>query len=694
MSKCIRKMSKYINYFFVLSVVGLVTSTGTKWAWAAATSSAIYTAPAGAGSGAGAADGSGFNNYFIPQYLISKYGNCADCPTNMHAMTKADIEAVLNQMSGTSLHHFREGLAMGSHFPTNSSPRYIDDVAEILRLYQDRNATVILTFGMPVPTWMSGEKYSWCPMPKSESDWNNLKNNLSWAIGGLFKALWNHPKLDKNWMKARLIVEPFNEFDSIHTLDGTECKMLHGTGTRAASLAGGVQFVLNHYSVPLIVTTPSAVTGNPNYFKDFYTAGGVGQPNIHLYPPYDGNDYTSPSSVDSYIDKVVSHLTQTNAVIPAQYQNRFILGEYALAGAEAPCKPSDRPGGTIAGEARRNFLNKAFGDARIQAMSEINLTWRSVDVAPQSFNSDLWSNPALHCETRFGAFRDDYSPKPQVVEYLRANDGIDLIADKTRLGFLRSKVNILFQLHKKRQATESEMRGLLNKRIYEDATWAELEVLIKNAPMIPPADPVPPSPPADPLPPPSSAIQVINTTFTTLKNYHGACDVSAPASAQCMAAANRYCSKNLGAAGGYTVGLFQGDSAQVVCLAPAQSSYVVTSFSVLRTYHNACTSSDVALSGPCVAASSRYCFANGYTTGFGALEYNGDAAAIICTKAASGLLIDISQLRAYRPSCSTSAAGSADCIGASNSYCQAKGFAAGFGIVEYSGDSVRVDCLR
>lgn len=498
------------------------------------------------------------------------------------------------------------------------------------------------------------------------------------------------PKLDKNWMKAHLIVEPFNEFDSISTAEGSDCRILHGTGTRAAALTGGVQYVLNHYSIPLIVTTPSAVMGDPNYFKDFYAAGGVGQPNIHLYPPYDGNDNTSPSSVDNYINKVVSHLTQTNAVIPAQYQNHFILGEYALAGAEAPCQGSDRPGGTIAGEARRVFLNKAFGDSRIQSMTEVNMTWRGVDVAPQSFNNDLWANPALRCETRFGAFRDDYSPKPQVVEYLRTNDGIDLVKDESRLGFLRSRVNSLFQLHKKRQAAESEMLNLLNKRIYEDAPWAEIEVLIKNAPIAPPGPP-----PADPPPsPPSSAIQVINTTFMNLKSYHSACDVSAPASAQCMAAANRFCSKNFGAAGGFTVGLFQNDNAQVVCLAPTQSSYVVTSFSTLRTYHSACTSADVALSGPCIAASSRYCFANGYASGFGALEYNGDAAAIICTKTATGLVINISQLRVYRASCSTLAAGSADCIGASNSYCQSNGYTAGFGIVEFLGDSVRVDCLR
>lgn len=427
--------------------------------------------------------GSGFNNYFIAQYLISRYGNCAECPTNMHAMSKDEIKKVLSQVHGTSIHHFREGLALRSHFPAKNSIRYVDDVAEILKLYQDSNATVIITFGMPLPTWMSGVQSSWCPMPESDSEWLILKNNMSHAIGGLFAALWTHQALNQNWMKDHLIIEPMNEFDAIQTQRGQNCSVGYGTGKRAADLTGGIRFVLKQNGVPLAVTTPSAVMGNPNYFKDFYEAGGIGQPNIHLYPPYDGNNNTSIASVDNYLDKVVSHLTQTNAVIPQQYRNRFILGEYGLAGAEGPCQASDRPGGTIAGEASRLFLNKAFGDSRIRAMTEVNMIWRGLDVAPQDFNAYFWSNPALRCEATFGVIRTDYSPKIQLVEYLRANDQIDLITDKSRLGFLHLQINQLFQSIIGRQATEIEIQGILNRRIYQDAAWAEIEMLIANLAM-------------------------------------------------------------------------------------------------------------------------------------------------------------------------------------------------------------------
>jgi hypothetical protein len=431
--------------------------------------------------------GSGFNNFFIAQYLLGLHGQCPNCWTNMHPMAKADIENALNQIRGTSLHHFREGLILGDLFPTSGVVRYVDNVAEILRLYQEHGATVILTFGNPVPTWMANTA-PWCPMPAADTEWAGLKNNLSIAIGSLVSSLWNHPQLNKDWMKNHLIIEPFNEFDSLETPNGAKCAVGNGTGRRAAELSGGIQFVLRAKGVPLAVTTPSNVFGDLKFFKEFYESGGKGQPSTHSYPAYDGTDSASIASVDNYLNKVADYLQRLNAVLPPRYKNRVILGEYGLASLEGACRSTDRPGGVISGDARRMFLIKAFNDPRIQGMTEINLLWRATDVDRQPFNKELFNNPAnpaMHCEVTLGAMRTDYSPKPQLVEYLKNNDGIDLLTDIQRLGFLRSRINNMYRRIHGRDSHHHEMAVALSNRILGDVEWSAIEVSIKSTPSRP-----------------------------------------------------------------------------------------------------------------------------------------------------------------------------------------------------------------
>ena len=202
-----------------------------------------------------------------------------------------------------------------------------------------------------------------------------------------------------------------------------------------------------------------------------------------------------------------------------------------------------------------------------------------------------------------------------------------------------------------------------------------------------------------PVPQPTAGAQpqsqLVMSSFTELATYHPACNSSAPSGSGCMVAASRLCHQKMGLAGGYGVVEYNGDATQIVCLKSATS--LTVSFSTqLAAQHPGCTSGTAATMPACYAASNRYCISKGYAGGLGVLEFNNDSAQIFCFSSAVLAATDLSidKLETYLNTCLISNPTDVTCLAASKRYCVAQGFSAGYGMVEESGTTGQVNCLK
>lgn len=398
--------------------------------------------------------GEGMNTMLVSHYTYFKYGKCANCPGWIGPMSLDTIKKSLALVGGTSLNHYREIIEASAFFPAKGRLARVDDLIEILKLYQAQNATLVLSLGTPIPSWMNPELAAKnaisykpndpnlfeggriCFLPSSDAVWDVLKDNMSWAFADLIKALWDDPRINRQWIASHLVIDPINEFDSFP--GGPDCKLsdipLYATGKRAASLTGGIQYALNHYGIPVIVTSPSGVMGNINYFADFYRYGGQAMANVHAYAARNGVPADDPQMNINTRNRLVEILKSIRDVTPEPYKNNLMLGEFGGFHTENKYCPVTAVNDPLCkdylqlGKAHETYLYTLLNDPEIKALAPVRMVWKMIDSpeAPYQVASDQSTLGS-------GFVRADGSPKASLYYYLLHKDGIDLNRDKTRL---------------------------------------------------------------------------------------------------------------------------------------------------------------------------------------------------------------------------------------------------------------------
>jgi len=123
---------------------------------------------------------------------------------------------------------------------------------------------------------------------------------------------------------------------------------------------------------------------------------------------------------------------------------------------------------------------------------------------------------------------------------------------------------------------------------------------------------------------------VINTTFTDLAMKHAGCNgVTQRFGPDCGAAIHRFCADQ-GYVSGYGPVEHNQDAAGVACVSSDVATAISTNYTELSMHHAPCNGVAERFGPNCFAAISRYCRAQGHTTGYGPVENFGDSATIFC----------------------------------------------------------------
>jgi hypothetical protein len=323
------------------------------------------------------------------QYMLHSNMSCPDCPRNEQPRSLDEISCrLLDLASEQHVGTFREILPFklvqpeqDFEDPTNARARQL--AAQVLSLYAGYNLNVILAFDCPLPAWMGVS--AWCPIPQlaNTTAWSELKNTLSYTIAH-FVAWLATPGpagggLDRNWLHTHFLLEPWNEFDAVADADCKKSKA--PSAERAADLQGGVTFALKATGAFVDANMPvqimPSVTGSQGswskYVASYYAVGGTGYPSTHWY----GCD----------VQALEAHVTEVEAVLPAQYKGQHVLGETGCALVTQDCPT----GGTMA--LRTAFLRGLANSPVLNSACRDVLFWRVMALANTS---------SLGCDATFG----------------------------------------------------------------------------------------------------------------------------------------------------------------------------------------------------------------------------------------------------------------------------------------------------
>jgi hypothetical protein len=269
---------------------------------------------------------------------------------------------------------------------------YWSELFAVLDVFKNYNLAYVVSFGSPMASWMlpPSDVVGWGTVcPKNRAEWPGLKNTLSWSIGQFLAAYGQSDPARLAWLKTHVFIDAFNEIDGVQS-GGAPCT----TPTEAASLTGGIAWVLSYYGIPAQMLTPSLVSGNAPYLQQYYQAGGIGLPNVHIYFPVGG----TPASNLSFFRAALANF---QAAVPPAYASRIYVTEtgISLAVAGAPAQL----GAASMSEGDRNLLyHSLITDPQVAAATEALLFWRLYDL---SSAPTLYGLPHLEgapWEARFG----------------------------------------------------------------------------------------------------------------------------------------------------------------------------------------------------------------------------------------------------------------------------------------------------
>lgn len=300
-----------------------------------------------------AADGwhVGFNLHFIAGYLKSTNSpGCPNpptgCPSDTVAISLATAQAKIGYLAGKHVGMYREIVPIGYLAPTGmTDSTNWSKIDAIMDIFKDTNLYVLLNFGWPVPAWASptGDgAFHW--MPQSDAAFETVKNNIAGAIGSYLQHYANRGQSYHNWMAARLIVEPFNEFDAGYNIGGGNS---YATPARNASLSNGVGWWQGYAGFPLLAITNSSVvspwpgpfsngcapTDIPTtygcYLSDYYANYGAGWPTFHAYVGgCPGNAASCPTPTAAQMAANAAWIVDgARPLIPSSVRSKLIYGE-------------------------------------------------------------------------------------------------------------------------------------------------------------------------------------------------------------------------------------------------------------------------------------------------------------------------------------------------------------------------------
>ena len=269
----------------------------------------------------------GFNEPLIWRYMQSKGIACADCPTNsLQPATLPVIQSYLDVLSKSGVRVARE-IAPERYL---SDPANYGLVETVIKEYQKRGFTLVLTVGWPTAHFMG----KCLGFGGDDRMLDHAAYEYSSTIARLLIHLQSLPDLDRKWLESNVIIEPWNEFDSL-------CGVNVGSPEKAARYQGVMQLVFdgarlkNEVLMPSIVNVfqfeaPTAVTGRygkiNSYLSAYYRAGGSGRPNIHLY--YDPRWASQPGGLIGVLGTEIAQATQST---PAPYKGALMIGETGAA---------------------------------------------------------------------------------------------------------------------------------------------------------------------------------------------------------------------------------------------------------------------------------------------------------------------------------------------------------------------------
>jgi len=185
-----------------------------------------------------------------------------------------------------------------------------------------------------------------------------------------------------------------------------------------------------------------------------------------------------------------------------------------------------------------------------------------------------------------------------------------------------------------------------------------------------------------------------STTYTILGGLTAGCDGTAErVGATCNSAIHRFCGGVECATSGYGPVEYSGDAAYVACVKATMHDITFTTASA---HHAACNGTGGLLGTACEAAYHRYCASLGDASGFGAELVSATTVRVACVdrEMASVEGTTFTELTTHHPACTSAVWRGGACHAAVKRYCQANGFASGFGPVELNGDNVAVTCVR
>ena len=323
-------------------------------------------------------------------------------PGNIAPHTLAEDQRVLAALAGG--HHigmYRDIIPVEMIAPAKiGGHTYWSQIRNTLTMFKYYNLDVIISFGAPLPQWMVPPGQSpWCFIPSDGSDWQTLKNNLGFAIGGVVSAMAADPIL-KDWFTTHVQVEGFNEFDGLGTMKAGACQPMQGTPEKAADLQNGIQYVLNQNKTSVQTLMPSN-GGSAQFLHDYYYSyNGSGLPNVHMY--------INGSTADDVMRSVRVKLAGIQNALPLKLRNRIYIGETGEARATDLCKagsnwalPDGLSAGASAGSERQKFYTMMLSDPIVSNAAEARLFWRLYDL-PDTTPTDADVGTDDPCELHAG----------------------------------------------------------------------------------------------------------------------------------------------------------------------------------------------------------------------------------------------------------------------------------------------------
>ncbi|GAB4207729.1 MAG: hypothetical protein OHK0013_25580 [Sandaracinaceae bacterium] len=182
------------------------------------------------------------------------------------------------------------------------------------------------------------------------------------------------------------------------------------------------------------------------------------------------------------------------------------------------------------------------------------------------------------------------------------------------------------------------------------------------------------------------------STFSELATHFALCDGTTERHGLgCNAAIHRYCRDGCTTSGFGPIEN-DGDVANVGCVVGEVRD---VSFGTLASFHALCDGTFQRFGAHCNAAIHRWCVTQGFSSGFGPVETDGDRATITCVRHAEVRMTTFTELSSFFGACDGMPERvSLGCNAAISRYCATQGFTTGFGPIENDWDLAYVACVR